>query len=181
MPGVGGLPAARGQADERGLAIGGDAPGSQDRLGRGARVHPEEAGVQEQVVQSDTGQGPPRPRLVLVLDRLADRRDGGLGDRRLIPQRLSQGRLHVADRQAAHERGDHQRLQRVRLRHVRPEQAGRERLGRAAQLRPGEGHRPGGRLDGDLTVPVAGAWTSIVTRRGPLVAVTAEELGDLGL
>jgi len=36
MPDIGGLAAARGQADERGLAAGGDAPGSQDRLGRGA-------------------------------------------------------------------------------------------------------------------------------------------------
>ena len=118
---------------------------------------------------------------VLVLDLAADRRHGGLGDRGLVAQRLGQGGLDVADGQAAHERGDHQRLQRVRLRHVRPEQPGRERLGRAAQLRPGQGHRPGGRLDGHLPVPVPRAGPGILAGRGPLVAVAAEELGDLGL
>ena len=56
VPGVGGLAGAGGQADERGLAAGGDAPGGQHRLGRGAGVHPEEAGVQEQVVQGDAVQ-----------------------------------------------------------------------------------------------------------------------------
>jgi hypothetical protein len=50
VPGAGGLAGAGGRADERGLAIGGDAPGRQHRLGRGAGGHPEEQGVQEQVV-----------------------------------------------------------------------------------------------------------------------------------
>jgi hypothetical protein len=97
------------------------------------------------------------------------------------PERLGQGRLDVADGQAAHERGDHQRLQRVRLRHMRPEQPRRERLSRAAQLRPCQGHRPGGRLDRDLPVPVAGTRPGISAGRGPLVAVTAGELSDLSL
>ena len=35
-PGVGGLAGAGGQADERGLAAGGDAPGGEHGLGRGA-------------------------------------------------------------------------------------------------------------------------------------------------
>ena len=42
-------------------------------------------------------------------------------------------------------------------------------------------HRPGGRLDGHLPVPVTGAGAGIVAGRGPLVAVAAEELGDLRL
>jgi hypothetical protein len=61
------------------------------------------------------------------------------------------------------------------------EQPGRERLGGAAQLRPGQDHRPGGRLDGHLPVPVTRTRPGIVAGRGPLVPVTAEELGDLGL
>src|SRR5205823_10901942 len=63
---------------------------------------------------------------------------------------------------------------------VRPEQAGCERLGGAAQLRPGQLHRPGGGLDGHVPVPVPGTWAGIVAGRGPLVPVAAEELGDLG-
>jgi hypothetical protein len=61
------------------------------------------------------------------------------------------------------------------------EQAGREHLGGPAQLGPGQLHRPGGRLDGGLPVPVAGTGTGILAGRGTLVAVTAEELGHLGL
>ena len=121
------------------------------------------------------------PRLlVLVLDLAADRRHRGLGDRGLVTECLGQGRLDITHGQAAHERGDHQRLQRVRLRHVRSEQPRRERLGGAAQLRPGQSHRSGGRLDGHLPVPVAGPRPGVRARRGPLVAVAAEELGDLG-
>jgi hypothetical protein len=146
VPGVGGLAAARGQADERGLAAGGDTPGSQDRLGRGAGVHPEEAGVQDQVVQRDAVRPTPRPGDVLVLELAADRRHRGLGDRGLIAQRLGQGRLDVANGQAAHERGNHQRLQRIGPGDMAAEQPGRERLGGATQLRPGQGHRSGGRL-----------------------------------
>jgi hypothetical protein len=121
VPGIGGLPGAGGQADERGLAAGSDAPGRQHRLGRGAGVHPEEGGVQEQVIQHHLVQPAPGPGLVLVLDLAADRRHRGLGDRRLIAQRLGQRGLDIPDGQAAHERGNHQRLQRVRLGHVRPE------------------------------------------------------------
>jgi hypothetical protein len=179
MPGVGALPGAGGQAEERGLAIGGDAPGGQDRLGRGAGVHPEERGVQVQVVQGDAVQPAPRPGLVFVLDLAADRRHRGLGDRGLITQRLGQGGLDVADRQAGHERGDHQRFQRVRLGHVRPEQPGRERLAGAAQLGPGQLHRPGRGLDRDLPVPIPRSGPGIVAGCRPLVAVTAEEPGDL--
>jgi len=73
VPGVGGLAAARGQADEGGLAAGGDAPGGQHRLGRRAGVHPEERGVQVQVVQRDAVQAAPGPGVVLVLNGLADR------------------------------------------------------------------------------------------------------------
>ncbi len=63
---------------------------------------------------------------------------------------------------------------------MRPEQPGRERLAGAAQLRPGQGDRPGGGLDGDLPVPVAGAGPGILAGCSPLVAVAAEELGYLG-
>src|SRR2546430_931577 len=45
LPGVEGLAGAGAQADEGGLAFGGDAPGGQDRLGPGAGGHPGEAGV----------------------------------------------------------------------------------------------------------------------------------------
>ncbi len=96
-PGVSGLAGAGCQADERGLAVGGDAPGGQHRLGWGARVHPEEAGIQKQVIQRDTVQAALRPRLVLALDGLADRRHGGLGDGGLVAERLGEGSLDIAD------------------------------------------------------------------------------------
>jgi hypothetical protein len=180
MPGVGGLAGAGRQADERGLAIGGDAPGGQHRLGRGAGVHPEEARVQEQVIEGDLIEPAPCPRLVLLLDLLADGRHGGLGDRGLVAKRLGQGGFHVADRQTADEGGDHQGFQRVRLGHVRPEQPGGERPGGAAQLRPGQGDRPGSGLDRHLPVAVTAARPGVLAGAGPLVAVPAEELGDLG-
>jgi len=97
VPGVGGLAGARGQADEGGLAIGGDAPGGEHRLGRGARVHPEEAGIQEEIVQRDGVEAPLCPGLVFLLDLLADRRHGGLGDRGLVAEGLGEGGFHVAD------------------------------------------------------------------------------------
>jgi hypothetical protein len=142
-------------------------------------MHAEEAGVQEQVVQGDAVQPPPRPCLVLVLDLLADRRHGGLGDRGLIAQRLGQRGLHVPHRQAADERGDHERLERIGLGDVRAEQPGGERLAGAAQLRVGQAHRPGRGLDGHLPVPVAEPGPGIVGTRGTGVPVVAEELGDL--
>src|SRR5205814_4113644 len=40
--------------------------------------------------------------------------------------------------------------------------------------------RPGRGLDGHFPVAVAGAGPGVLGRRGPLVTVTAEELGDLG-
>ena len=73
MPGIGGLPGARSHADERGLAAGGDPPRGQDRLGRGAGVHPEERGVQEQVIRRDAAEPETRPGGVLPLDLPADR------------------------------------------------------------------------------------------------------------
>ena len=175
-PGVGGLAAARGQADEGGLAAGGDTPGGQHRLGRGAGVHPEEARVQEQVIEGDLIEPAPCPRLVLLLDLLADGRHGGFGDRGLVAKRLGQGGFRVADRQAADEGGDHQGFQRVRLGHVRPEQPGGERPGGAAQLRPGQGDRPGSGLDRHLPVAVTAARPGVLAGAGPLVAVPAEEL-----
>jgi hypothetical protein len=143
-------------------------------------VHPEEGGVREQVIQRDAVQAPFRPGLVFVLDLLADRRHRGLGDRRLVTRGLGQRGLDVADRQAAHERGDHQRLQRGGLGDVAAEQAGRERLGGAAQLGPGQLHRPRGRLDRHLPVSVAGPRAGIRAGRSPLVAIAAEKLSDLG-
>jgi hypothetical protein len=179
-PGIGGLASARGQADEGRLTRGGDAPGGQHRLGRGARVHPEEARIQEQVVQGDLIEAAMRPGRVLVLDGLADRRHRRLGDRRLVTERVGEGGLDVADRQAAHERRDHQRFQGVRLGHMRAGQPGGERLGGAAQLRPRQRHRPGGGLHRHLPVPVPGSTPGIGAASGPLVAVAAQELGDLG-
>jgi len=179
-PGVGGLAGARREADEGGLAAGGDAPGGQHRLGRGARVHAEEAGVQEQVIEDDLIQAPPRPALVLLLDLAANGRDGGLGDRGLIPERPGEGGLHIPHRQAAHKRGDDQRLQGVRLGHVAAEQAGGERLAGAAQLWPGQGHRPGGRLDRHLPVPVTAPGPGTGAGSTPLIALPAQELSDLG-
>ena len=179
-PRVEGLAGARGQADEGGLAAGGDTPGGQHRLGRGAGVHAEEAGVQEQVIQLHLVQAPRRPHLVLVLDLLADARHGGLGDRGLVAQRLSQRGLDVAHRQAAHKRRDHQRFQRVRLGDMAAEQPGGERLAGAPQLGPGQGHRPGGGLDRHLPVAVAAAWPGVPGQRRAGIAVTAEKLGDFG-
>jgi hypothetical protein len=64
---------------------------------------------------------------------------------------------------------------------MRAEQPGRERLTGAPQLRPGQPDRAGGGLDGHFPVPVAGPRPGILASRGPLVTVTAKELGDLGL
>ena len=144
-------------------------------------MHPEEAGVQEQIVQGDPVQTALGPGLVLVLDLLADRRDRGLGDRGLVAEGLGEGGLDVADRQAADERGDHQRFERIGLGDMRAGQPGRERLARAAQLRPQQGHRPGRGLDGHLPVPVPRTRPGIAAGRGPLVTIPAEELSDLGL
>jgi hypothetical protein len=55
VPGVGGFRRRRCQADEHRFAVGVDAPGGQDWLGRRAGVRLEVAGVQEQVVQPHAG------------------------------------------------------------------------------------------------------------------------------
>jgi hypothetical protein len=156
-------------------------PRGQHRLGRRAGMHPEETGVQVQVVQRDLIQAPHHPCLVLVLDLAADRRDGRLRDRRLVAERISQRGLDVADRQATDERGDHQGLQGIGLGDMAAEQAGGERLGGAAQLGPGQSDRPGGRLDCHVPVSVTRTRTGVFGDRGAGVAIPAEELGDLGL
>jgi len=137
VPRVEGLASAGRQADEDRLAAGGDAPGGQHRLGRGAGVHPEEAGVQEQVVQGDRIEPAMRPGLVLILDLAADSRHRRLGDRGLIAECVSEGGLHIADRQAPHERRNDKALQGIGLGDMCAEQAGGERLASAAQLGPG--------------------------------------------
>ena len=123
-----------------------------------------------------------RPGLVLVLDLAADRRHGGLGDRGLVAERLGEGGLDVADRQAAHERGDHQRLQRVGLGHVRCRTAGT----RTPRLVPRSFGRasctgPAVVLTVTSRYPFRDPGRASLAGRGPLVAVAAEELGDLGL
>ncbi len=64
---------------------------------------------------------------------------------------------------------------------MRAEQPGGERLGGAPQLRPRQPDRPGGGLDGHLPVAVAAARPDSLAGLGPLIAVPAGELGDLGL
>src|SRR5512132_1301953 len=66
-------------------------------------MHPEVGPVQEQILQLDPAQITPLPGVELGLDRLADAADGRLRQGRFRPQRLGQGCLHVADRQAADE------------------------------------------------------------------------------
>src|SRR5581483_2853346 len=71
--------------------------------------------------------------------------------------------------------------ERVGLGHALAEQAAGEDLGRAPELRALQRDRPGGRLDCQVPVAVAGSGPGVL-RRGPaLVAVAAQELGDLGL
>jgi hypothetical protein len=67
-------------------------------------VQAEEAGAQEQVAQGDAVQPPPGLCLVLAGDLTADGRHGRLDDRGLVAERLSQGGLHVPERQAPDER-----------------------------------------------------------------------------
>src|SRR5713226_7515044 len=64
----------------------------------------------------------------------------------------------------------------IGLGHVAAEQAGRERLGGAAQLRPGQGNRPGGRLDGHLPVAVTRTRPAVFGQRGAGVTVPPQEL-----
>ena len=143
-------------------------------------MHAEEAGVQEQVVQGDAVQAPAGPRLVFVLDCLAHGGDRRLGDRGLVAERVSQGGLHVPDRQAADEGGNHEGLQRIGLGDVRAEQPGGERPGGAAQLGPGQLDRSSGRLDRHLAVAITEAGPGVFGQRGAGIAVPAQELGDPG-
>lgn len=142
VPGVVALVAGRLQADQHRLTGGGDAPRREHRLGPGTLVHLEVRIVDEQVVQLHLVQTPAAPGVELVPDGLADPRHGRLGQRRLRPERVSQGSLHITHGQAAHEPGDHQGLQRVGLGHAGVEQPGHELLVGAAQLRPIQGDRP---------------------------------------
>ena len=141
----------------------------------------EVAAVQKQVVQIDVVEAAGAPRLELGLDLAADPRHRRLRHRRLLSKGLHQRRLHIAGRQPAHEPGDHQRLQRVGLGHVRAEQLRGEPLGGAAQLGPGQRHRPRGGLDRGRAIPVAHPRMRVPTGRGPLIAVPPQECGHLGL
>src|SRR6266540_2563525 len=94
------------------------------------------------------------------------------------PERVGQRRFHVTRGQAADVPGDDQRLQRVGLGHVAAEQPRGERGIGAAQLRAFEFDRSGGGLHGHVAVAVALPCAGAVAAR---VALTAEELGDLGL
>ncbi len=180
-PGVGRLRSAGGQSDEYRRAFGGDAPRGQHRFGTGTGVHLEHGSVQEQVVQFQLVQAPRRPGLELLGDRLADPRDRRLRQSRLGAERIGQGVLHVAHRQATHEPGDHQRLQRVGLGDALAEQLRGEPLGRIAQLRPRHGNRPGGGLDRRVAVAVTHPRPRLSAASGPLVAGPAQEHIDLGL
>ena len=139
VPGVGGLPGAGRQADERGLALGGDAPGGQHRLGRGAGVHPEEGGVQEQVIQRHLIEAAGRPRLVLLLDlawQIAE----------TVDLEIAAWSPSASARVASTSRTDRPRTNDAITSDSRAlvlvtcaaEQPGGERLGGAAQLRPGQ-------------------------------------------
>lgn len=77
VPGVVALVRSRGQADESGLRLSGDAPGGEQRRGLGALVALEVRAVQEPVVEVDVGQGAGCPGVVVVFYRLADTADGG--------------------------------------------------------------------------------------------------------
>jgi hypothetical protein len=122
-PGVGGFPRPWCQTDEHGFAFGGDAPRGQHRLGWRARVHPEERGVQEQVIEHDVVQASLCPCLVFGFDRCTHLGDSRFRDRCLVAEGVGEGRFDIADRQPTHERGDHQRLERVGLGDVLAEQA----------------------------------------------------------
>jgi hypothetical protein len=69
----------------------------------------------------------------------------------------------------------------VSLGDVLAEQPRGERGGRAAQLRPLQRHRPGRGLHRHRPVTVAGTGLCVRDGGGPLVSVTAQELGHLGL
>ena len=177
-PGVGGLRRPRLQAHQHGTTFGGHTPRGQHRLGPGAVVIAEMAAVQEQVLEVDVGQLPVLPGVELGLDRLAHPahrrlRQGGLG-----AQRVGQGGLDVAHRQAPHEPGDHQGLQGVGATHAHTQQPRREGLVGASQLRTVNGDRTGRGLDRRRAVPVTTADPGSLAMG---IALPAQELGDLRL
>jgi hypothetical protein len=180
VPGVGRLRCCRCQADEHRLAIDIDAPGGQDRLGRGARVHLEVAGIKEQVVQPHPGQVAGAPGGELLTDRRADPAHRRLRQRGLGTQDLSQGGLDVPVRQTTHPAGDHQRLQGVGPGHPGAEQPRAERLVGAAQLGTLQLDRAHRRLDTRRWLPAVAASCGAV-HVAALVAGPAEERVDLGL
>ncbi|SON62926.1 hypothetical protein MSIMFI_04456 [Mycobacterium simulans] len=71
-------------------------------------MHPEEGGIQEQVIEHDIAQRAPCPGVVLGLDGLTYLGDSRFRDRGLIAQRIGEGGFDIAHRQPAHERRDHQ-------------------------------------------------------------------------
>ena len=73
-PGVGGLGRRGVQPDEDRLAVGGDAPRGEHRLGRGAHVVAKEAGVKQQIVQLQLVETTLLPDGHLFLDLGADPR-----------------------------------------------------------------------------------------------------------
>jgi hypothetical protein len=176
-PGVVAFVAAGRQADQHRGALAGDAPGAKHRLGARARVHPEMAAVQEQVLQLDPLKVTGLPGVELVLDGLADAADRRLRQGRLRAQRLTQRGLHVTGRQTTHEPRDHQGFQRVGAADALAQQPGRERLGGTAQLGALQHHRPGGGLHRQLGVAVAIA-SAVAVAAG--VTVAAQELADRG-
>jgi hypothetical protein len=137
--------------------------------------------VQVQVVQLEVVQAPRAPGVEFDGDGLADPGHGRLGQGGLRAERVGQGGLHVAHRQAAHEPGDHQGLQRVGLGDAGTEQPGDELLAGAAKLRPGYAHRPAGGLDRGRAETVTRARLCVRDPGTALVAGPAEELVDLGL
>jgi hypothetical protein len=92
------------QANQDRLAVGGDRPGAQHRLGAGPVVVAEMGAVHEhtQRVQADQRAGPPGGEL--ALDGFADPADRRARHGRLRAERLRQAGLHVPGRQPARSR-----------------------------------------------------------------------------
>jgi hypothetical protein len=135
-----------GAPNEHRLAVGGEAPSGQHRLGRRAGVHPEVRRLQEQVVQYHVVESSGRPDSELVPDGLTDAAHCRTGQGGLGAQHLAQGGFDIPIRQAPHPAGDHPRLQRVGASHTIAEQPGAKPLVGPPQLRALQLHRPHGRL-----------------------------------
>lgn len=132
----------RGPARRRPVAVGTDPPGGQHRFGPRPRMHPEVAGVQEQIVQLEVVEAALPPPLELSLDRRADPRHGGLAERGLAAQRVGQGGLHVAPTARRRTRRSPPGFPTRWSWSPRPEQPEHERVDSAAQLGPRDGDRP---------------------------------------